>query len=245
MKNILAGLSLLFTCSFANAGLITYNGYTLDEDTNIVTGGGLEWLQWDVTVNMTINEALADIADGIINGINYGTGWQLATNVQMAALFNTFGLGATEPWDTNENTGQWAENYDGPATEDVNTDPELQMVSLFGSTDPDNVDSRGSEDPADITGALFGNDSDGDDLFNYAIVIDDFAVKYVRSFAGRTILSSDGYSADYLRSASGASGIGIAFVRAPQASTDVAEPGIIALMLLGLFGLTVRRKHKV
>ena len=245
MKKIIMGLSLLFTCSFANAALITYNNYTLDEDTNIVSGGGLEWLQWDVTVGMTINEALADIADGIINGINYGSGWQLASNVQMAALFNAFVLGASQPWDENENTGQQAVNYDGPGIEDVATDPELQMVALFGSTDPDNIATRGSDDPLDFTGALFGNDLDGDDLYNYAVVMDDYAIKNVRAFQGTNYLLLDGYAADFRRSSSGASAIGVALVRAPQAPTDVAEPSALALMALGLFGLVMRRKYSV
>ena len=243
MKKIIMGLSLLFTCSFANAALITYNNYTLDEDTNIVSGGGLQWLQWDVTVGMTINEALADIADGIINGINYGSGWQLASNVQMAALFNAFVLGASQPWDENENTGQQAVNYDGPGIEDVATDPELQMVALFGSTDPDNIDTRGSDDPLDFTGALFGNDLDGDDLYNYAVVMDDYAIKNVRAFQGTNYLLLDNYSADFRRSGNG--GLGVALVRAPLPPTDVAEPGALALMALGLFGLVMRRKYTV
>lgn len=242
MKKIIIGLGLLFTCSFANAALVTYNNYTLDEDTNIVTGGGLEWLQWDVTVGMTINEALADIADGMINGISYGSGWQLASNVQMAALFNNFVLGASFSWDEDENTGQQANNYD--ASEDVTSDPELQMVALFGSTDPDNVDTRGSSDPLDFTGALFGNDLDGDDLYNYAVVMDDFAVKNVGSFAGTNYLLLDNFTADY-RSASGASAIGAALVRAPQASSEVPEPGALALMALSLFGLIMGRKYTV
>ncbi|WP_416305628.1 PEP-CTERM sorting domain-containing protein [Neptunicella sp. SCSIO 80796] len=245
MKNIIVGIGLLFTSCFANAALVTYHDYTLDDETNIVTGGGLEWLQWDVTVGMTINEALADIADGIINGITYGSGWQLATNVQMASLFNTFVLGATVPWDESETTGQQAKNYDGPTVENTGTDAELQMVALFGSTDPDNVDTRGSDDPVDFTGALFGNDMNGDGLYNSAIVMDDFAVKYAGNFHGFNYLTSDAYSADYRRSASGASAIGVAFVRTPQASTDVAEPGAITLMAIGLFGLAIRRKYTV
>jgi len=46
---------LVFTISEgAFAGLITYNGHTLDENTNIVTGGGLEWLQWTETKGQSV-----------------------------------------------------------------------------------------------------------------------------------------------------------------------------------------------
>jgi hypothetical protein len=245
MKKLLIGLGLTLTCSFANAGLITYNDYTLNEDTNIVSGGGLEWLQWDVTVDMTINQALADIADGVINGVSYGSGWVLATNVQMAGLFNDFVLGATAPWDANENTGQESENYNGATVEDINTDPELQMVELFGRT-AEREQYYTKE--VDFTGALFGSDLDGDNLYNIATVFDDFVVKgYYPVFAsaGYSNLFGDNYSADYLRSVNGATGIGVAFVRAPQSVTEVAEPSAMVLMALGVFGLMMRRRNTI
>ena len=59
-------LSLLLTIASGfvpvNAALITHNGYMLNTNTNIVTGGGLEWLQWDVTLGMSISDALTNVA---------------------------------------------------------------------------------------------------------------------------------------------------------------------------------------
>ena len=70
--------------SVAGAATISYNGYSLDTDTNIVTGGGLEWLQWDETVGISANDAL----------VTYD-GWRLANATEFASLLNSFNFGTT------------------------------------------------------------------------------------------------------------------------------------------------------
>lgn len=74
--SILAVSQTAFACRIAP----NYD-YTLDESTNIVTGGGLEWLQWDETVGMTVGQAITE----------YGVdGWRLATSTEMSNLLNSF-----------------------------------------------------------------------------------------------------------------------------------------------------------
>jgi len=72
------GVSLSCFLNFANAGLITHNGYTLNEETNIVSKGRLEWLQWDVTLNTSVDDALET-----------HNGWRLATILEVDALFES------------------------------------------------------------------------------------------------------------------------------------------------------------
>jgi len=69
---------MILTTSFsASASLIEYNDYTLNEITNVVSSNDLEWLQWDETLGLSIDEALA---------VNQG--WRLATRTEMNSLFN-------------------------------------------------------------------------------------------------------------------------------------------------------------
>lgn len=181
MKKILIGLGLLLSCGTAHAGLISYHGYTLDEDKNIVTGGGVEWLQWDLTIAKSINSTIADIADGTMNGIYYGTGWRLASNAEMAALFNAFVFGANFTWDSLETTSQTATTpFD--VAEDISTDPELQFISLFGRTDPLSA-SANTSNPRRFSGALFGLDLNGDFNYNFVTVYDD----YIQAVSGTQI----------------------------------------------------------
>lgn len=78
---------LLLICSqFTHAGIISYNGYTLNEATNIVTNDatGLEWLQWDVTAGMSLNDALTNVARHYDGG-----SWRMATNSEVLNMSST------------------------------------------------------------------------------------------------------------------------------------------------------------
>lgn len=230
---------LLMSASEVTAELVEYNGYTLDESTNIVSDGNLEWLQWDVTRGMSIDTALAEIADGDIDGVDYGTGWALASNFQMATLFNVFGLGADFVWDSDEQTEQWsldpANNNDG-AIEDISTDPELQFTALFGETEnflPE------ADNHFSASRAFFGNDLDGDLFYNRAEVFDDF-MSEAGIVTGNTWLRLDFTTADFSWDAAG-----IALVRQSNNSQPVSEPAALLLMACGLIGMFYSRKRKV
>ena len=74
MKTFIASC-LLVTSMASQAAIISHYGYERDSASNIVTGGGLEWLKWDVTKGLSINAALAAYS---------ADGWMLASNSQMA-----------------------------------------------------------------------------------------------------------------------------------------------------------------
>jgi hypothetical protein len=61
--------------------------YTLDKKTKTVTGGGLQWLQWSETTNMSLEQVFT----------SYGAmGWRLASSAEMVGLFNAFQFGRTD-----------------------------------------------------------------------------------------------------------------------------------------------------
>lgn len=222
------------------AALIEYNGYTLDESTNIVTGGGLEWLQWDVTVGMNINTALADIADGIIGGVDYGIGWSLASNVQMSSLFNAFDFGAPFIWDGDEQTVQSLNTGSDGAIEDITTDAELQFTAILGETESFAPESS---NPVSISRALFGNDLDGDLLYNLALVTDDFQSEGGIKNGGVQLLA-DNYEASFPDHRADSTGVALVRDVSPSHPTrPVSEPSVLALFVIGLIGMMRLRRR--
>lgn len=223
----IAGLVLALS-SFANAGVITYNGYTLDQETDIVTGGGLEWLQWDVTIGQSINSALA--ADGIFNGRDYGSGWTLASNAQMAGLFDNFTFSSTEDENDNART-QW------------NTQTHSVFHQMLGITSSGDYVNASPTTWLHYTGAvaLYGSDHDGDDLYNLAHVHRDLNV-----LNGSSSYWSE-MSADYYTRSSSFQTAGVALVRTEALARQVnaPEPSTLAIFALGLSGLIFRRHRQV
>jgi hypothetical protein len=169
LKNILFSASLLLVSQVAQAGLlapIEYNGYSRDAASNVVTGGGLEWLKWDVTHGMSVDSAITTYYPG---------GWTLATTEQMMALFNAFQFGksnwgsggsesVTMPWAAGENS------------------PHNQFLELFGHTEyggdivcSDSITKSCllESDGRDYGGALYGDLFSGGGFFSVASVMDD------------------------------------------------------------------------
>ena len=142
-----------------NAATVTYNGYTLDTDTNVVTGGGLEWLQWDETLGQSIEAALSSYAVD---------GWRLATNIEMAALLNNFNFGFT--FSDSESFSQSINLY----TDEYSYGTANEFIDLFSDT----YAAAGFEydygDELNLTGALFGSDGDFDEDFKLASVMDEY-----------------------------------------------------------------------
>lgn len=225
--------SILLACGCAvslsaQAGLIT--DYSLDETTNIVTDSrnNLEWLQWDVTRGMSINSALS---------VYTAEGWQLATNAQMAELFNAFDLSYGEfTWDDDENTIQYhSHDSDGPV--EAVDDREKLFVGLFGNTWLELTDTISDYE---YSSALFGTDMDNDGLYNDARVYDDYRKNNGDYFRNFSQMDNDfGFtrnSEPYRK--------GVALVRS-DATIDVPEPSSIALFAMVLTGLSARRFRKV
>tara|TARA_B110000211_G_C14093249_1_gene560765 strand:- start:5741 stop:6418 length:678 start_codon:yes stop_codon:yes gene_type:complete len=222
MKKLFFGLLFIFTSFTSNAALITHNGYTLNEDTNVISGNGMEWLQWDVTFLTSIDVALS----------LYGAdGWKLASNQQMSELFNSFGLASSNLWDADENTSQFLTSPFEHG-EDITNDPELRFLSLFGFT---RGLTEGWWDLQKETSAIFGNDLDGDGLYNIASVSDDYELApFMRQKTNSVSLRNDVYTNSQY------GGYGIALVR----TTSVPEPSTLAIFALGMLALASRKFNK-
>lgn len=248
-KKILVPLMLLTLCSHVSAALITHNGYTLDDTTSIVTDGTTEWLQWDLTIGSTINQALATYA---------ADGWVLASNTQMSKLFNVFGFGVPA-FDVREDGIQ--------ERNDKANELYIQFVELFGAVSTFIDQCAVITIPSCISGpiagssALYGSDNDNDGNFKAALVsIAGQSLSF--DSTGRVIatasqsnlaqLLTDSYTADTATDILiqggffGGGKSGVALVRAqPIAPNDVPEPGIIVLLLIGIAGLGLTQRKKV
>jgi hypothetical protein len=245
-RKLLIPLMLLVLCNNTYAGFITYNGYTLNDTTNIVTDGTTEWLQWDLTSGQTINQALA----------NYSAdGWTLASNSQMANLFNTYGFGT--PFFSDLEDGVQQRNN---ATNEFHT----QFVTLFGAVSSfiDQCATLISGPCRPIsdagTSALFG--SDNDDNYKAAIItIAGTGYSYDPNgqiiAQGATQINSaqilgDIYSPDSSPvlvpgGIFGQGPSGVALVRTqPIVNNAVPEPSAIALLCIALAGMGFTRRKK-
>ena len=215
VKKVVTFLALTLPLSAA-ASTVSYHGYTLDTDSNIVTGGGLEWLQWDQTAGQSISAALANYS---------GDGWRLATNTEMAALFNAFNFGST--FDTNENTTQEVSLYDSAYSFGVAN----EFIALFGDTYAGFNYDYG--DPLESSAALFGIDPNQDGYYNFAVVTDEYDLVSGQLQPGRAAMYDD-----YRLATFSYSYLGVALVQV----TQVPLPASGWLFMSGLTGLMIRKR---
>lgn len=214
-NSIICAFIIIIISQSSHSASISYYGYTLDTDTNIVTGGGLEWLQWDQTEGMSVDTALSTFGDN---------GWRLASNVEMANLFNAFSFGLS--FDSLENTSQsininWVESEDLPTN---------HFLSLFGQTFNYNEDCEldctlfDSVDTMITAQAAFGSDMDGDGFFNIARVTDDgwefpnFGFPIENFTSGLASMSSDSRASDFSQDHSGVALVRVSPVPVPAAA---------------------------
>lgn len=228
IKKIMLASCLLVASMASQAALISYNGYERDTANNYVTGGGLEWLMWDVTKGKSINEAIA------AHGAN---GWELANNTQMASLFNVFKFDGSV-WNANENVTQntfaaWTAGEDGPYR---------AFVQMFGYTSDGPVTDTLATDPWLFTNAFYGNDGDADGQYNFAVVFDDYSMLWGDKREGAAGLAADSPSVErYTKWDFG----GVALVREARVvpPAQVSLPGSLSLLALGLVAFGVRRRQ--
>ncbi|OBP16482.1 hypothetical protein A5320_03490 [Rheinheimera sp. SA_1] len=227
---VLAGL-LLASVS-APAAVIEYKGYSRDSSSNIVTGGGLEWLMWDVTKGKSIEQALKE-----------NSGWSLANTSQMVQLFNVFEFGKTD-WDPKylhvqlvDESWNAGENYS-----------QNNFHELFGLIQgPKYICNDSSStwcfldtDPSVWSGAIY---ADHDARRKLALVIDDATFVYddgskgtQGSFAALGLYEDQPEVFDSMV-------VGIALVRTAQTiPTPVSLPSSVSIFALGLAGLAYRRR---
>ncbi|RLU00955.1 hypothetical protein [Ketobacter sp.] len=242
----LAVLALTLTFSSLSQALTEYpRWYDGTFDSVTVSFGDLEWLRWDQTLSMSINEALTTFES---------EGWRLATNEEMADLLNSYfpltdetfvyGAPSSDPskvFDANEN--ETYQSWD-PATHPGYG----RFESDFGLTDfaCDPYEYYGCEAHA---AALFGGDADGDNQYNIANV---YYTYYSDNSYSTVETTRDRYSADYAPDGLADSefftyATGVALVR--NSAVKVPEINgngtMIALALLGGLLLVYRERRTV
>lgn len=213
----------------SHAGLISFNGFTHDTSTDVVTGHGLEWLQWDLTIGRSISWAEGGGADLL----GYGTGWDVATGQQVTDLFNAF-FGANSFSDLEGISQSISTGVD------VGTEggADLTFISMFGDTyAAAGLSFDEGEGGFQRSSALFGEDANKDSLFMLASVHDDYG-SGGSAFTGKAeFLWSPSYTETW---ASGQQGI--VLVRSAS-STSVPEPNTLMLFLLLPFVFLANRKR--
>lgn len=206
---------------------------------NAVVVDGLEWKPWKDTVGMSIGGALEQ----------YSTdGWRLASNAEMASLFNHTGLylqpnedhidWVETPFKANENSSQIRLSI----THGLNGSGFFQ--SQLGETSPYNCDPDGvgfdMYGCSAHTAALFGSDGDADGLYNLADVGYDYYPGYSSSTSFAELLS-DRYDRNWSNDVITAStyAVGVALVRDV---TPVPIPATLPLLASALVAFGVWRR---
>jgi hypothetical protein len=224
LKKLVLLSSLLVTSMTAQAALISHFGYERDSASNVVIGGGLEWLRWDLTRGRSINQAVAEHA-----------GWTLASNMQMASLFNVFQFGKTN-WSTDESLGQAKARYWDAQEEG----PHEEFMRLFGITAWYGLPHYTDNDPFVTARAVYGSDENGNLQYNVASVGSDFTRFDGSVGSAGAVLWPEGVSRDWRDDDTG-----VALVRARSVipPDQVSLPGSLSLLALGLVALLFRRRQ--
>jgi len=219
-KNQIQIIALLLACflsGIANAGIISYKNYTHDESTNFVIGNSLEWLQWDVTIGQSIDQALGGIATTYDGG-----GWRLASNVEMSSLFNTFDFGMTfTPAESITQSHTLA--YDS-----INElGPHNTFIDMFGDTYAAGGYFLDNGDPFRDSRAYYGSDADDDNHYNIANVSDDYIERDFTKYGSKAELVFD----DWFPSSRVYGRAGVALVR------EIPAPSTFYIFTVGLLFL--------
>ncbi len=227
---------LLFLPMTSKADFISHNGFTLNTETNIVNGGGLEWIQWDETLGQSVNTALQN---------HSSDGWRLATNADMAGLFNAFFPSSLfgVVWDDDKTTNQIVET---PWTADEDS-VQNGFISLFGITNVAVTAIGISTDQFVGSSAFFG---DANSPLNIGSVFDD----WTRASDGvqangimnmnPNVFSGSASNFNFTHDSTNTQ-IGVALIRNVQTqSSPIPEPAGMVLFLLGMVSLITNRKSR-
>lgn len=163
---VLLSVLLALVCS-ATAGAAA--GYLLKGDVVHDTTSGRQWLQWTETRGYSIHDFNNQVDERL--AALHAAGWRVASNEQMAALFNDFfvqGRPTDGQWDADESL-QRQSSYRYLDGESQST----AFIALFGKTSHDEVQEARpcpQPDAVSTTQAYFGTDVNGNGLINLATV---------------------------------------------------------------------------
>ena len=205
ISRVFSFLILMLMGAHSYAGVISYAGYSRDMNSTVVTGGGLQWMQWTETLNETRFSALNKYSS---------SGWRLATESDVITLVQAFF--GTEYYLHEDGWRDYGwEGYDT-----VGEEAYISFIDLFGNTFEGQGNEFGRESLSFIE---IGNEFEAVYIFEKTKSDSD-------PMNTRAILSPVGY----LTEGSGPQGnpvIGIALVRdVPEPSSL----GILSLSLAGL-----------
>jgi len=236
--------AMLFTATLLTAtqasAITTYPWWYTDESPGIsVDYNGLEWLTWDQTIDMSIDDALCSYS---------GDGWRLASISEVSSLFQSLFTGPDVIGDDFEPLeNEYQSNWD-PAEHGNSS----YFTSNFGLTDYA-CDPSGYHGCLQYTSALFGDDLDNDGLYNRA----NFRyTQYDDNSFSDAIIESDQFSrtetfASLENSNFRSHGTGVALVRSPGGGPITQAPEISAkgatlafTLLFALLLLARERKAK-
>lgn len=231
MSKILLCVVFIFYYCTANAAIIEYGGYKRALDSNVVTGGGLEWLMWDQTKGKSINQALNEYSS---------SNWTLATGEQIASMFNVFKFGHDD-W---ESTAVSQTHYSAWTADENST--HNAFFRMFGYTQLMSCSTTGltedcyyNHNPYMRANARYKVMDGSITKYTIAVVLDDTENKFTR-YLGAAGLAIGEYSANGRNST-----VGVALVRAIKAApTPVNTPGSLGLLLAGVFCLAFYRQEK-
>lgn len=224
-KIIVLALLVAFQSSTTHAALVSEVDYFINGNEATITVDKLEWLRWDKTINLSINDALELYA---------GQGWRLASNSEVNSLFSLFLPQAD--WGDDEN-----EHYqiDVPWNASENSNFGL-FVQLFGNTSPQI--SFNTDEPFTESCALFGSDIDSDNHYNRACIYDDYTYfdelinEPLNTFAYAGI-SDDNTTEQTISNRF--EDAGVALVR----SIKVNEPMSLTILLTGALFISLKRRR--
>ncbi|MCG7649109.1 PEP-CTERM sorting domain-containing protein [Alteromonas sp. MmMcT2-5] len=177
---MLASLSLN-----VSAELITYGEFSKEENSDVVTGLGMEWLQWSSTRGMSINSALSSFSQN---------GWRLASITEVTALFNYF-VPEYEWIESESVTQQRTTGRSDELSPDSETD--VQFQTLFGYTYSARASDYLEGDGLNKTEAIFGSDDNGNNYYGLAGLYDDFTVFNGNRNVGNAYLTKDQHVASF------------------------------------------------
>ncbi len=232
IKNIALVVALATASVSSQASTIQYAGYSRADNSNIVQGFGLQWLSWQSTNHQSIDSALAT-----------HTGWRLASNQEMATLFNHFGFGGIT-WTVSED--EMLLNDGWTLTEESSYDYFLQLfgVTASGNNGPCVQSCFYQTDPDLSTAALFGSDANGNGKYNAVAIFSDATYKHPTKGDVRWDHEARWYGESFERSVA-ESGRGIALVRDATASPaqPVNAPATLGLVALAWVALRLSKKR--
>ncbi len=180
------GASLLASLPLtANAGIISYGEFSKGEHSEIVTGLGMDWMQWTSTKGMSINSALAAFSHD---------GWRVASVAEVTELFNYF-IPALS-WVESESVSQqgstgWTDELSPVSELDV------QFQTLFGYTTVGSASDYLDGDRLEKTEAIFGSDDNGNGRYGLAGMYDDFTVFNGNQNTGNAYINKDTFARSF------------------------------------------------